>query len=90
MPYSDEFPDFAPGTMPEIPSDWTDTSCGQEMCPTFRAANGLVILVDYADPEDREIPDSRRYVVATSGPAPVDILESDDWHEVVRFVRAYH
>lgn len=41
-----EFPDFDPATMPEIPSNWTDTSWDNDTCPSFAAQENITVFVD--------------------------------------------
>ena len=78
-----EFPDFDdPGF--KAPEDFEDGSWGNEQCPLFfDDENGLMLGVDYVNPENREFPEGGRFSLhdyarsgARSGPRLVAV--SDD------------
>lgn len=83
MTYQTEFPDFDPTTMPAILASWTDTSYGNDACPSFAPADDWRVFVDYADPAQREFA-GVRFVVICDLNCTAD-LETDDWSEVLAF-----
>jgi len=88
--YRTEFPDieFELDTMPAIPSAWLDTSWHNDSCPSFQCG-ALRIFVDYANAEDREVPEAPRYSVHLwEGDYPA-LLATDDWQAVLDFVVAH-
>jgi len=80
-----EFPDYDPASMPAIPATWTDVSWHNDSCPSFDTGTGLMVYVDYADPEQREF-DSPRFSVIrdreTNDGCEV-VLATDDWQAVL-------
>lgn len=85
-----EFPDFKPAEMPDIPEGWEDQSWHNDTCPSF-LANGLRVFIDYADPAQRELPDTPRFSVSREPTEAENYthdaeLQTDDWSEVLRFV----
>lgn len=83
MTYRTEFPDFPPETMPVIPPHWVDVSWKNDACPSFRVIPDLLVWVDYADPSQREHPESNRFSVQDSHRI---LIETDDWEEVIKAV----
>lgn len=77
-----EFSDF--DDMPAIPENWKDISWHNDSCPSFECGE-LLIFVDYADPEKREVATPFRFVVVND-PMAEAILETDDWAEVLAAV----
>jgi hypothetical protein len=50
-----EFPSYDVSTLPASLSSWTDISCGNDSCPSFKApGRNAILYVDYANPADRE------------------------------------
>lgn len=89
MTYQTQFPDFT--EMPAIPAGWTDTSWRNDASPSFVPAPGLLVWVDYANDEQREFPGGRRFLVCRAdaeGCYTGDLLDSDDWSEVLAFIAA--
>ncbi len=87
MAYSDAFPTFSPSSLPSIPSTWEDISRHQDVCPSWSTPTGLIILVDFEEPSEREFPDSPRFhVMDLTGRDVVDVYDGDDWEEVLRKV----
>lgn len=90
MTYQREFPTMT--AMPAIPSDWTDKSWHNDVCPSFLVAGdawgdtGTRVWVDYEKPEEREhggprfVMDRTAVDATPSGP----FLETDDWNEILR------
>ena len=87
MNYKTQFPDYTD----EIPTfeGFEDTSWRDDVCPSFQKHLGGVSLrvwVGYADPENREDPDSPRFALdLITGDDAVIILNTDDL-DLVRFV----
>lgn len=88
MTYRTHFPDFPPETMPAIPPHWVDVSWGPENCPSFEVIPGFIVWVDYADPSQREYPDTKRFTVADVSDINNHrtLIETDDWEAVVEAV----
>ena len=94
MSYQTEFRDFVLDV--EIPEGFEDQSWHNDVCPRFDKqlpnGNWLVLWVDYLNPEDREYPKEKRFVVALFDDEYTHIetlLESDSWQEIVDFVKGY-
>jgi len=83
-----EFPDF--DVMPVIPDSWTDTSWHNDSCPSFAAGN-LRIYIDYEDAELRDVamPCSRFGIVICEDGEVENVIDTDDWSEVLAFVVEY-
>jgi hypothetical protein len=80
-----EFPDFDQTTLPAIPAEWEDCSWHNEPCPCFKVGEtGLYVFTDYAKPEDRDVPELKRFVLIRieGGPAE-DLAASDDFAEII-------
>lgn len=92
-----EFPDYDPSTLPSIPPHWVDRSWHNEPCPSFQIGEGqgLIVFIDYADPAQREHPETVRFSVHGLDekgmfPAePIILLEGDDWEAVLAAVMAH-
>jgi hypothetical protein len=85
-----EHPEFDLATLPAIPENWEDTSWHNDTCPSWQAPNGLRIFVDYADPEQREIPECERFSVHHDTDGGVDIIAfGDDWSEILLAVASF-
>lgn len=91
--FQTEFPDFDPATLPAIPSHWVDSSWRNDACPSFEAGEGLRVWVDYADPANREFPESPRFGLQAceknEGAALADIVASDLWEDILRHAIAF-
>lgn len=88
--YRTEFPDFPPATMPAIPAAFDDVSWHNDSCPSFlNESLGLIIFVDYADPERREFPECPRFNVNVwdNGNTGTEVYSGDDWADVLAHVR---
>lgn len=91
MSYQTEFPDFNPPDMPTIPEGFEDTSWRNDSAPSFTNKTlRLRLFVDFADRNQREIPESERFSVSEElDDATGDVLlATDDWAEIVAFVEA--
>jgi hypothetical protein len=87
-PYRLTFPDFPESDCPEIPQAWKDASDDTPLCPSW-LIGGLRIFVDYLDPTLREISVGKRFFVVDEDLWLGDeLLQSDDWAEVLDFVAA--
>lgn len=81
-----EFPDFDLASLPAVPEGWEDSSWHNDACPSFMA-NGFHIFVNYAEPEQRELPEGGRFIVLSECDVQtVTIYQGDDWPEVLRLV----
>ncbi|MCA1404675.1 hypothetical protein I6F26_10260 [Ensifer sp. IC3342] len=82
-----EFPDFDPATLPAIPAGFVDSSWHNDVCPSFLdEQRRLQVFIDYADPGEREFPESRRFRLHRLNEhlEYVDtIAGSDDWSEML-------
>ncbi len=87
MTYREEFPDYDPATMPEIPARWIDQSWHNDAAPIFLTPSGLSVLVDYADPVEHETRGKR--FIAFNPSSNRTLFEADDWSEMVAFVMNY-
>ncbi len=90
MTYSDQFPEFVLDVT--IPEGWHDVSWRNETCPCWevgeRDGYTFRVWVDYADPEQREFPETKRFLLAPifDGNILDDIIETDDWDELLMAV----
>lgn len=93
MSYGEEFPNFPPEDMPQIPSGFEDISWRNDACPNFaNDALGLAIFVDYLDPAARDYPDTKRFTLYRMDENSVTaeiILDSDDWAEILDAIAAF-
>ena len=83
--YEKEFPDFGPLGV-SIPEGFTDTSWHNDACPSF-TSEAFKIWVDYANPDNREIPQSTRFTlcrVDAEGEYVSTVLASDNWADIVK------
>ena len=93
MTYQTEFPDYDPATLPDIPAGWTDTSWHNNTAPSFQTPDDrFSVWIDYLDPQLRECQGGPRFLVhelAPEGHFTTDeaLLETDDWSEVLQFVK---
>jgi len=90
MTFRAEFPDFPAADFPALPPTFTDTSWHNDACPSMTSdVYGLTIWIDYADPDQREHPDTKRFTVGHQE-AGVEIgcesFDSDDWTEVLTYI----
>lgn len=91
MSYRTQFPRELWPTDLQIPSTWRDDSYGNDVCPSFLAADGaLKIYVDHVDVERRELGNVPRFTVWAE-PIETDepLLMTDSWLEVQLFVEDY-
>lgn len=60
------FPDFDQATLPVIPVGFDDSPCHHnDMCPSFiHEATGLLLYIDYANPDDRDLPETGRFMLS--------------------------
>lgn len=90
MTFATEFPDFDPATLPAIPEGFADSSWGNDACPSFtNEAAGLRIWVDFVDPSQRELPESKRFGIMGTN-SEVDLITSDDWRDIETAVEILH
>lgn len=81
-----EFPEFDQSALPAIPAPWADISWHNDTCPSFEPVEGVSVFIDFATPEDREVPDRPRYTVYSPGEDDVVGYHTDDWTEVLAHV----
>jgi hypothetical protein len=88
------FPDYNFNTLPDIPDGWVDESNIVDDTPHFRAPlNGgdgwaVIILIDFPKPDDRVLPDQRRYGIRLDvGDDPGASFYTNDWREIVTRVK---
>jgi hypothetical protein len=86
-----EFPDYD-GALPFI-NGYEDTSWHNDACPSIEKDFGddlrIRIWCDYANPENRERPESPRFAVQVYSETDEEgtvLLESDEFHEIIDFV----
>lgn len=84
MTFQIEFPDFDAATMPAIPAGFEDVSWHNDTCPSFlNETAGLIIFVDFANPSDREFPETVRFTLHTYNEGIGEtIAESDDCRDI--------
>ena len=86
-----EFPDFPAADMPTIPAGFEDTSWRNDTCPSFRDDElGVVIVIDYADREKREVRSSSRFTIlrqADPADTPRTILDTEEWSEILTAIK---
>jgi len=86
MSYREEFPDFDPADMPAIPDGFDDVSWHNDTCPSFlNDRAGLIIFVDFADPDRREFPECPRFTLGVwdGGSTGESIADGDDWQVII-------
>lgn len=74
---------------PSIPKGWKDISYGNDTCPSFEVVGKrLVVWVDAADPDKREVPGKRFGITRVNADCEYieSLLDTDDWNEVLAFV----
>jgi len=81
--YKTEFPDYD-GDFELLPG-FVDDSWHNDACPCMLKGD-ILISVDYVDEKLREFPDVKRFMVLTLG-RDETLLETDDWSEVVQFIK---
>lgn len=93
MKFQEEFPDFKPEDLPEIPGGFTDESWRNDACPCFiNVELRLILFVDFKEVSQREFEAGPRFIVMPSDHEGCFIgdgstlLETDDWDEVLRLV----
>jgi hypothetical protein len=87
--YQTEFSDFPAADMPAIPQGFGDNSWHNDSCPCFISEElGLRIWVDYADKQQREIPDGARFALEPSDNEDniTEPVVSDDWSVILAAV----
>lgn len=87
MPITNEFPDYAPETLPAIPAGWEDTSWHNDACPSFTVAN-VQVMIDYEVPELRETPELKRFSAFTFDDEGYteNFILTDSWDELLAAV----
>lgn len=91
QPFTVEFPEFDPQTMPEIPAGWEDISWHNDVCPSFQVGNPdgiwFRVWIDFEKEAEREFPQSRtRFAIDRLDEVSGDeetLMQSDDWAEIV-------
>lgn len=83
--YRREFPDFPVADWPTvIPDGFEDSSWHNDSCPSLHdATREITIMIDYADADVREHPDTTRYG-ATQGENGE--FYTNDWNEMLQFI----
>lgn len=85
--YKVAFPDFPAADLPAIPAGFEDISWRNDACPHFHnEALDLAIWCDYADAEQREMPDTNRFLL-TTGEGEL-IVASDSWDDILTAINA--
>ena len=88
-----EHPEFDVATLPPIPDDWQDTTWRNDTCPSFKASNGVIVFVDYADRDQREIPECERFSARAPDTAQGNgdelAASEDDWNAILAAVNGY-
>ena len=82
-----EFPTYPLAALPALPPSWTDTSWRNEACPSYTVGD-LQVWLDFPDPEQREFPELRRFMITRHGRSDNEppLLQTDDWTEVLAYV----
>lgn len=85
MTFQTEFPNFRVADMPAIPAGFEDRSWRNDACPTFiNESAGLMLWIDFANPDDREHEDVKRFGLCEYNDGIGDeIVMTDDWSEVL-------
>lgn len=86
--FREEFPNFAPATLPDIPAEWKDRSWHNDLCPSWNTGRGVIVYVDFRDPDQREL-DGPRFMVTGDFEGcghNEPLIETDDWQAVLAFV----
>jgi len=85
-----EFPTFDQSTLPAIPAGFVDTSWVNDQCPNFLGmGDTLGLFIDFADPADRDFPESSRFTLHDWDGGSVGIIaHSDDWSEILAHIIA--
>lgn len=92
MKFHTEFPDYPATEMPGVPEGYgfVETSWHNDMCPSFTSDEiGMTLWIDYPHADDREFPDSKRFVIQSQdhGVETGEFsLNTDDWNEVLAFI----
>ena len=91
-----EFPDMPVVDMPQLGQEWTDESWHNDVSPSFstklETGNSIVLWVNYAEPDKREVPGSSRYTVqlrAEDNDIIAELLETDSLKEVFACVERF-
>lgn len=91
--FQTEFPDFPAADFPALPEGFTDSSWGNDACPSMiNEAIRLHIFVDYLDPAKRNFGGEQpRFQVAAldengSFTGEDSLLDTDDWTEVLALI----
>jgi len=92
MTYKTEFPDYPENDMPRVPIGFDDVSWHNDAMPRFEnEALGLTLWVDYRDPEQRETPDGKRFLLVNTehDTSDVELEESDDMADIESAIEAH-
>lgn len=87
--YAMEFPDFPESDMVAIPEGFRDISWRNDACPNFmNDAGDLLIFVDYANPDNREYVNTKRFTLSSYDDANgiTPIIETDNWIELCNMI----
>jgi hypothetical protein len=90
MSFATEFPDFPASDFPAMPQGFRDCSWHNDACPSMIAEpRGIIVYVDYSDGARREHEGGKRFVVfdPMSCEDAETAFESDDWNEVLTFIK---
>lgn len=87
-----EFPAYPAADLPEMPQGFEDASWHNDMSPSIEnRAMGLRVWIDFLKPEDRDLPDSKRFTVQgidADGDLldEDDLLNTDEWADVLALI----
>jgi hypothetical protein len=90
MSFATEFPDFLISEFPPMPNGFEDFSWHNDACPCiYHPKRGLFVYIDYANEDMREYRGKARFVVfdPMSCEDAETAFESDDWDEVLAFIK---
>lgn len=81
MSIREQFPHYDTASLPDLPDGWTDCSFRNDAAPSWNTGTGFVVLIDHADPEQRDFEVPRFCVVNEQDP-DIAVL-TDDWNVVL-------
>ncbi len=92
MTFQVEFPDFPAADMPAIPEGFKDSSWHNDACPSIISDSlHLSIFIDFANPAEREFPDTDRFIVLQLDPegcltGDMPLVATDNWADVIAHI----
>lgn len=91
MGHKREFPDFTLDVT--IPEGFNDTSWHNDICPSWtHETRNLRLWIEYADPEQREYPDMKRFALTENeatneSEGPKTFIETDDFNDIINYLK---